>query len=104
MIQFLKKIFNNKPEIDFAILVKKGAIIVDVRTPAEFKQGHIHGAINIPLNELSKHISKIGKDQIIITCCASGIRSATAAKSLKTNHFNQVYNGGSWNSLQNKID
>lgn len=103
MITILKKIFRLGPKANFAELVQKGAIILDVRTPAEFKQGHIKGALNTPLNELSKHLSKLKKDQVIITCCASGMRSASAANILKSNGYTTVYNGGGWNSLSNKI-
>ncbi|MBE0393387.1 rhodanese-related sulfurtransferase [Flavobacterium sp. 7E] len=103
MIAFLKKIFGIGPAVNFSELVKQGAVIVDVRSPAEYKQGHVKGAINLPLNELSKHLSKLKKDATIITCCASGMRSASAKSILKTNGYTTVYNGGGWSSLQNKL-
>ncbi|MGB2457945.1 MAG: rhodanese-like domain-containing protein, partial [Flavobacteriales bacterium] len=55
----------------------EGALILDVRSPAEFENNHIKGAVNIPLNTLSKKLNKLKKDKVIITCCASGIRSAS---------------------------
>lgn len=103
MINTLKKIFGLGPKVDYADLVKNGAVILDVRSPGEYKQGHIKGSINAPLNELSKHITKIKKDKIVITCCASGMRSASAKSILKSNGYATVYNGGGWSSLQNKI-
>lgn len=103
MINLFKKIFGLGPKVDYTTLVKKGAVILDVRSPGEYKQGHIKGSINTPLNDLSNHISKLKKDAIIITCCASGMRSASAKSILKSNGFEQVYNGGGWSSLQNKI-
>ncbi|MGO4819553.1 rhodanese-like domain-containing protein [Flavobacterium sp. W22_SRS_FP1] len=103
MINTLKKLFGIGPKVDYATLVKQGALILDVRSPSEYKQGHIKGAINAPLNDLSKHISKIKKETAVITCCASGMRSASAKSVLKSNGFTQVYNGGSWTSLQSKI-
>ena len=103
MINSLKKIFGLGPKVDYADLVKQGAIILDVRSPGEYKQGHIKGSTNTPLNELNSHISKIKKDKTIITCCASGMRSASAKSILKSNGFTTVYNGGGWSSLQNKI-
>lgn len=103
MINTLKKIFGLGPKVDFADLVKQGAIILDVRSPGEYKQGHIKGSVNAPLNDLSKHISKIKKEKTIITCCASGMRSASAKSILKSNGFTSVHNGGGWSSLQNKI-
>jgi rhodanese-related sulfurtransferase len=57
----------------------------------------------MPLNELSNHIAKLKKDSVIITCCASGMRSASAKNILKSNGFTSVYNGGGWSSLQKKL-
>jgi phage shock protein E len=59
MINTLKKLFGLGPKVDFAELVKQGAVILDVRSPGEYKQGHIKGSINAPLNDLSRHISKL---------------------------------------------
>ncbi|WP_414000312.1 rhodanese-like domain-containing protein [Flavobacterium sp. W1B] len=103
MINILKQLFGLGPKTNYADLVNQGAIILDVRSPAEYKQGHIKGSTNAPLNELSKHISKIKKDTTIITCCASGMRSASAKSILKSNGFTEVYNGGGWSSLQSKL-
>lgn len=103
MINILKKIFGIGPKVDYADLVKQGAVILDVRSPGEYKQGHIKGSINAPLNDLSIHITKLKKDATIITCCASGMRSASAKSILKSSGFAQVHNGGGWSSLQNKI-
>ncbi len=103
MVNILKKIFGLGPKVDYADLVKQGAVILDVRSPGEYKQGHIKGSINAPLNDLSRHITKLKKDATIITCCASGMRSASAKSILKSSGFAQVHNGGGWSSLQNKI-
>jgi phage shock protein E len=103
MINTLKKLFGFGPKVDFAALVRQGAVILDVRSPAEYRQGHIKGSINAPLNDLSIHISKLKKEAIVITCCASGMRSTSAKRVLKSNGFTEVYNGGGWSSLQNRI-
>jgi phage shock protein E len=103
MINTLKKLFGLGPKVDYASLVKHGAVILDVRSPGEYKQGHIKGSLNAPLNDLSRHISKIKKETTVITCCASGMRSASAKSILKSNGFTKVHNGGGWSSLQNKI-
>ncbi len=103
MIQFIKKMFGLGPEVDFSSLLQEGATIVDVRTKAEYQQGHIKGSINIPLNNLSNHYSKIKKEKPVITCCASGMRSASAKSLLKSNGFDQVHNGGGWMNLQSKL-
>ena len=103
MLQAIKNLLGLGPKVDYRDLLQKGAVIIDVRTPNEFRGGHIKTALNIPLNNLASQVSKIKKDKPVITCCASGMRSASAKTFLKSNGFKEVYNGGSWMSLQNKI-
>ena len=103
MIQLIKNLLGIGPKADFKALMAAGAVIVDVRTKAEFQSGHIRGAQNIPLQDLGKHISRLKKDKPVITCCASGMRSASAKSMLKSAGFTEVYNGGGWMSLQNKL-
>ena len=103
MLQFIKTIFGLGPKTDFAGLVKAGALIIDVRTKGEYQGGHIKGSVNIPLDTLRNNLSKYKKDKPVITCCASGMRSASAKSILKSEGFSEVYNGGGWVSLQNKI-
>jgi rhodanese-related sulfurtransferase len=102
MFRFLKNLFGGT-SVDFAELVKNGAQIIDVRTPAEFNGGHIQGAKNIPLQSLNQNLSKINKNKPVITCCASGARSAAAKSILKNSGFAEVYNGGGWSGLKSKI-
>ena len=103
MIQKLKQMLGIGSSVNYKSLIQNGAIIVDVRTKGEFQGGHIKGSINIPLNVLQDNISKLKKDKAIITCCASGMRSASAKSLLKSSGFTEVYNGGGWMGLQNKI-
>ena len=103
MLDILKRFLGFGPKVDYAEKVKQGAVIVDVRTKAEYRQGHIKGSKNIPLNNLSNHYAKLRKDKAIITCCASGMRSEQAKTILKSNGFADVHNGGGWSRLQNKI-
>lgn len=103
MIQLLKKLFGIGPKINLKALVQNRAQIIDVRTTQEFNSGHIPGSLNIPLQHLANNLSKIKKDRPIITCCASGLRSASAKNILKSNGFAEVYNGGGWINLKNKI-
>jgi rhodanese-related sulfurtransferase len=103
MFNLIKKLFGMGPSVDYQALMQKGAIILDVRTKNEFQSGHIKGAVNIPVQTLGSNLSKLKKDRPIITCCASGMRSASAKSILQSNGFNEVYNGGSWASLQNKL-
>lgn len=104
MIELIKKIFGVKT-VDFAQLVREGAIIVDVRTGGEFNTGHIKGSVNIPVDKIANNADKLkAKKKPIITCCASGSRSAMAKSVLKGKGITDVYNGGSWRSLKQKIN
>lgn len=104
MLATLKRILGFGPPVNYAELVKQGAIILDVRSKGEYASGHIKGSIHIALDQLSRNLDRL-KDQnkTIITCCASGMRSASAKSILKSKGYKSVYNGGSWQSLQNKI-
>lgn len=103
MISTIKNLLGFGPKVDFKDLVQNGAQIIDVRTRGEYASGHIKGSVNIPLNELSSQIKKIKKDKAVITCCASGMRSASAKAQLKAMGFTEVHNGGGWYSLNNKL-
>lgn len=103
MFDSLKKILGIQTT-DFSQLVKNGALVLDVRTTAEFANGHINGSVNVPLNKLPQYLPKLkDKGQVIITCCASGSRSAEAINVLKFNGYANSYNGGSWFRLNAKI-
>jgi rhodanese-related sulfurtransferase len=58
--------------------------LLDVRTPAEYKGGHVSGAVLIPLDELSAKSSRIPKEREVICICASGSRSSAAARKLNS--------------------
>ena len=104
MIAFIKKILGIGPAVNYAELMKNGAVILDVRSKGEYAGGHIKGSMNIPVDQLSGKLSKLNdKNKPIITCCASGMRSASAKSILKSNGYTEVHNGGSWYSLKNKI-
>lgn len=103
MLNFLKSIFGGGPKADYKALVANGAIIVDVRTPGEFNEGHIKQSINIPLNLLPQKVNELKKkNRPIITVCRSGSRSSMA-KSLLTKQGLEVHNGGGWTSLNEKL-
>lgn len=104
MIQTIKDMLGMGPKTDYSELVKQGAIILDVRSKAEFSGGHIKNAINIPVDELNNHLSKINdKNKCIICCCASGMRSGTAKRILESKGYKAVHNGGGWVGLQNRL-
>lgn len=76
-------------------LVAEGARLVDVRSPGEFSSGHIDGALNIPVGEVGARAGEIGpKERPVVLYCASGARSAMAARVLKSKGFANVRNLG----------
>lgn len=101
-MSFFSKLFG--PKTDYKALIQKGAMIIDVRTQSEFKSGHIQSAINIPVDNIRSRVDEIKKNgKPVITCCASGMRSGMAKTILKQNGI-EAYNGGSWVSLNNKLN
>ena len=81
----------------------RGAVIIDVRTKGEFQQGAIRGSKNIPLQNINTQIAAIKKlNKPVIVCCASGMRSGSAASILNSKGI-ETLNGGGWSSLYNKL-
>lgn len=100
-MNFLKRLLA--PKQDFARLVMEGAVIVDVRSEEEYRMGHIPGSRNIPLQVIKNETGALKKlNKPIITVCRSGNRSSVA-KSLLSGEGIEVYNGGAWKSLNEKI-
>ena len=82
-------------------LVSNGATLIDVRSPQEYEEGHLKGAISIPEYELkSRYKNELkDKDANIIIYCSSGSRSKKAKKLLEKMGYNNVYN--LYNGIQN---
>lgn len=76
-------------------MIEAGARIIDVRSPGEFADEAYPGAVNIPLNLLPGRLDELGpKDGPIVLYCASGARSAQAARLLKEAGYAAVVNAG----------
>jgi rhodanese-related sulfurtransferase len=102
MLGLLKKIFGGS-SVNFKELVSKGAVIIDVRSPGEYKAGHINGSKNFPLDSIRSKVNELKKlGKPVITVCRSGTRSGMAKGILKSAGI-EVYNGGPWISLKNKL-
>lgn len=78
---------------------KDNVIIIDVRTPSEFKSHHHPKSKNIPLQELDSRLSEVPKDRPIMLCCASGMRSGVAKGLLKKYGYNDLFNVGTYRNL-----
>jgi len=101
-MDFIKRLLGKKlSRKQFNILLSKGAIIVDVRSPNEFKdEGHLPNALNIPLQFIIQKADQFKKqDAIVVAVCRHGIRSSMAVSLLK-NAGVTAFNGGSWVYLQ----
>jgi rhodanese-related sulfurtransferase len=99
---FFSNLFGG-PEVDFKQMLQDGAVIIDVRTPEEFKSGHIPQSQNIPLQVIQNKVADLKKkNKAVIACCASGGRSSMATTILKNAGIEAV-NGGGWHSLQSKL-
>lgn len=103
IFNIFRKLVGIRP-VDYSALVKNGAIVIDVRSRNEFENGHIPGSLNIPLDQLKKNLQRLpDKQQAVILCCASGVRSSSAKAMLKAHGYSKVFNGGSWSALQSKV-
>jgi rhodanese-related sulfurtransferase len=80
--------------MDAVRLVNQGAVLVDVRSQAEFDSGHILDAKHVPQDQLasSAETLKKYKDKVVIACCESGMRSGAAARVLQAQGFTKVVN------------
>lgn len=102
MLGLLKKLFGGT-SVSYKELMSNGAVIVDVRSTGEFKAGHIPGSKNFPLDSIRSKVAELKKlNKPVITVCRSGARSGMAKSILKSAGL-EVYNGGPWTSLKNKI-
>jgi phage shock protein E len=99
MLNLLKRFFAPKGP-SLAELLADGAVVIDVRTPQEYRGGHVAGSRNIPLSSLSSKVTSLKKQKkAIVTCCASGMRSGKAAKMLRQAGLD-AHNGGAWQAVE----
>ncbi len=71
-------------------LIAEGWQLVDVRTAQEWKSDHVTGALHIPLDRLDRSLGRLRKSDPIVTICHTGMRSASAARTLRRNGWNAV--------------
>lgn len=91
-LNVLHGVFKQVHVSDVRGLVESGACIIDVRTPEEFDEGHLKGAVNIPLGELRHRTSEIPKDRPVYLHCRTSQRSYNAIMALKGRGFDNIYN------------
>ena len=93
-MNFFSKLFGGS-KIKSAL--KKGAIVVDVRTGTEYDRGHVPDAFNIPVDRIRASVDRLKSANLpVIVVCNTGERSSIAVQQLKSAGVKNVYNGGSW--------
>ena len=101
MFGALKSMFGGGSEA-VAQAMDNNAVVIDVRTPAEFSGGHVAGSKNIPLNELGAKLSSLSKETPVVFCCASGGRSGSATTMAKNAGYD-AHNGGPWTNVNRLV-
>lgn len=76
------------------LINRENALVLDVREPDEFAQGHLPDAINLPAGKLAERVAEIEKykERPLIVCCAAGMRSGRACRDLGKQGFGKLYN------------
>ena len=70
----------------------RATFLLDVRTPEEYRQARLKGAVLIPVSELERRLASVPKNRPVVVYCAVGTRSSVAAGYLVTRGYTQVYN------------
>ena len=100
--------FFKQPDINQGVQEYKdavGAVLLDVRTPQEYREGHIPGSQNVPLQQLDK-VEEVteNKDTVLYVYCRSGARSRQAASLLKQMGYTNVHNTGGIAAYSGKVE
>ena len=82
--------------------IEQGAVILDVRTPGEYKTGHIAGSVNLQLSRLHADELPLDQSKTYITVCSHGLRSVKAMNLLKEKGY-KVFNGGALADLETEL-
>ncbi|VGO14461.1 Thiosulfate sulfurtransferase PspE [Pontiella desulfatans] len=104
---FLSNFFKSfaAPDVDLKKLMDEGARVLDVRSPAEYANGHIEGSINIPHTNIKESVGKVvpAKDALIIVYCHSGARAAVARGVLEKMGYTRVTNGRTYHHMLHQL-
>lgn len=86
--------FKNIPSVEAQRLLatKKNVLVVDVRTPGEYRQARLKGALLIPVGELERRLGEIPRNRPVLVYCTVGSRSGHAAGILAGKGYGEVYN------------
>lgn len=84
--------YTTVPVQDLRAAQEKGAYVLDVRTEAEYREGHVPGSALLPLADLGRRMNEVPKDRPVYVICRSGNRSAQASAQLVKVGYAQVFN------------
>lgn len=80
--------------------LRRGAVVIDVRTAQEFDLGKVPDSINIPVDRITANAERIKKmNRPVVFCCVSGARSGQAVRIMKEKGLKEVLNGNSWQNV-----
>ncbi|MDN3677653.1 rhodanese-like domain-containing protein [Flavobacterium paronense] len=102
MFGILKNMFS-KEDNNLSQKINDEAFLVDVRSSAEFAQGHVKGSVNIPLDQIPNLLSKFKGKKNIVVFCRSGARSSQAKAILERNGITNVTNGRTWQNVESLL-
>jgi phage shock protein E len=104
MLRMFKSLFAAKGNSKLKELIEQGAMLVDVRSAAEFAAGNVKGSVNIPLDRLQSQLHRFKTNISMVVFCRSGNRSSMAKSILEQNGFLNVANGGSWKNVNEFVN
>ena len=85
-------------------LLEEGAVLVDVRSPEEYAEGHLVGAINIPKDDLPQRLDEVGgPEKVVLLYCRSGMRSSSATSTLQDLGYSKAQNLGAIGRLEEEL-
>ncbi|MEG0239155.1 rhodanese-like domain-containing protein [Anaerorhabdus sp.] len=82
----------------YRMIQEEDVVILDVRTPEEYAEGHIEDSINIPLDEIETRFEELNKEDTILVYCRSGNRSKSASNLLVKQGFTHIFDFGGLNT------
>jgi rhodanese-related sulfurtransferase len=91
------------PPEEVARLLKRGAVLLDVRTGIEKRKNPVPGAINIPILKLKDHLDELPAGKTFVAFCLRGGRAERARKMLEANGIKAV-NGGGYKAILKIVD
>lgn len=95
----IKKLYRKLTQKQDNLAIPENAFLVDVRTAAEFAEGSVENAINIPLDQIEEELHQFDNKKNIVVFCKSGMRSERAKDILIEHGFSDTINGGGYQAV-----